>query len=196
MEGHFSGDLSMEHLCLVDDPPGTPRSSSPWTGPRPAPWTPEGAASFDNLPLELRLKCLAYCDWQTLSRAACTSRSTRALVSVSSPQRQQGGARVQRPLSAAFRYGGVSDTRPLPTLVLFQSAGRLLARLSSAPYNSTQQPSSSTLPCKCAPHALIAAAAAAPPPTAALSGGLPGALPLLAHTHRGAACGAVHRLCN
>lgn len=36
--------------------------------------------SFDSLPLELRLKCLANCDWKTLSRAACASRSTRALV--------------------------------------------------------------------------------------------------------------------
>lgn len=47
--------------------------------------TPETAAqeaspSFDHLPLELRLKCLANCDWQTLSRASCASRSTRALV--------------------------------------------------------------------------------------------------------------------
>lgn len=37
--------------------------------------------SFDSLPLELRLKCLANCNWKTLSRAACASRSTRALVS-------------------------------------------------------------------------------------------------------------------
>lgn len=44
---------------------------------------PEPQTSFDELPLELRLKCLANCDWQTLSRAACVNRSTRALVSVS-----------------------------------------------------------------------------------------------------------------
>ncbi|KAI7839029.1 hypothetical protein COHA_007171 [Chlorella ohadii] len=37
-------------------------------------------ASFDELPIELRLKCLASCDWQTLSRAACVNRSVRALV--------------------------------------------------------------------------------------------------------------------
>lgn len=36
---------------------------------------------FDSLPVELRLKCLANCDWQSLSRAACASRSSRALVS-------------------------------------------------------------------------------------------------------------------
>lgn len=41
----------------------------------------EAQPSFGNLPLELRLKCLASCDWQTLSRAACVSRSARALVS-------------------------------------------------------------------------------------------------------------------
>ncbi|PRW58162.1 F-box only 22-like isoform B [Chlorella sorokiniana] len=37
--------------------------------------------SFDELPIELRLKCLAGCDWQTLARAACANRSVRALVS-------------------------------------------------------------------------------------------------------------------
>ena len=37
--------------------------------------------SFGSLPVELRLKCLASCDWQTLSRVACASRSARALVS-------------------------------------------------------------------------------------------------------------------
>lgn len=45
--------------------------------------------SFDELPLELRLKCLANCDWQTLSRAACASRSTRALVSAGGCQQQK-----------------------------------------------------------------------------------------------------------
>lgn len=36
--------------------------------------------SFADLPLELQIKCLANCDWQTLSRAACTSRATKSLV--------------------------------------------------------------------------------------------------------------------
>ena len=54
--------------------------------PAPLPGADEGAEepqrpSFDELPIELRLKCLAGCDWQTLSRAACVNRSVRALVS-------------------------------------------------------------------------------------------------------------------
>lgn len=36
--------------------------------------------SFLDLPVELRLKCLASCDWKTLSVAACANRGTRALV--------------------------------------------------------------------------------------------------------------------
>ncbi|KAL4419251.1 hypothetical protein ABPG77_001189 [Micractinium sp. CCAP 211/92] len=35
---------------------------------------------FLDLPVELRLKCLASCDWKTLSVAACANRGTRALV--------------------------------------------------------------------------------------------------------------------
>ncbi|EFN59225.1 expressed protein [Chlorella variabilis] len=35
---------------------------------------------FDALPLEVRLQCLANCDWQTLARASCVNLSTRALV--------------------------------------------------------------------------------------------------------------------
>jgi hypothetical protein len=50
--------------------------------------------SFDLLPLELRLKCLASCDWQTLARVSCVNRSTRGLVSefeaAASGQRQGG----------------------------------------------------------------------------------------------------------
>lgn len=55
-------------------------------------------ASFDELPIELRLKCLASCDWQTLSRAACVNRSVRALVRRSGRclGRRHGGGRVPR----------------------------------------------------------------------------------------------------
>ena len=52
--------------------------------------------SFDELPIELRLNCLAGCDWQTLARAACVSRSVRALVRRDrgcGPAREVAGAR-------------------------------------------------------------------------------------------------------
>lgn len=45
---------------------------------------------FDALPLEVRLQCLANCDWQTLARASCVNLSTRALV-----RRQPRGWRRQ-----------------------------------------------------------------------------------------------------
>lgn len=68
--------------------------------------------SFDFLPLELRLKCLANCDWQTLSRAACASRSTRALVSGGNGR---GGVR-SRPAGSRWR---------LSRRALFPHSGRL-----------------------------------------------------------------------
>lgn len=64
----------------------------------------EAQPSFGNLPLELRLKCLASCDWQTLSRAACVSRSARALVSGRPRCRRRRGPLVRsliRPIAAA-----------------------------------------------------------------------------------------------
>ena len=57
--------------------PGTPV-------PSPPPGTfgaQSSGTSFDDLPVEIRLKCLASCTWQTLSRVACANRSTKALVS-------------------------------------------------------------------------------------------------------------------
>ena len=87
----------MEHLSLADDRSGTPHGARKGPG-----FSADagGAASFDHLPLELRLKCLAYCDWQTLSRVACISRSTRALVSVPRPFGAAVRCSVRRPPAA------------------------------------------------------------------------------------------------
>jgi len=76
----------------------------------------QGDISFDALPLELRLKCLANCDWQTLSRVACVSRSTKALVSSHHGRRHVGPAASA---AAAWSGGSLGDgCSPCPALNL------------------------------------------------------------------------------
>lgn len=62
---------------------------------------PPHPLSFHDLPVELRLKCLANCDWKTLSVAACVNRGTRALVRVpAAAGRRCGQLRSAPPLRA------------------------------------------------------------------------------------------------
>ena len=92
-------------------PPGSPLSAC---GSLVNEW--DDRPGFDALPLELRLKCLANCDWDTLSRAACASRGTRALVRA---QRAGVGGRplLPPPRAAAHRLPACRRSRaPLSCL--------------------------------------------------------------------------------